>query len=217
MSDQRTTDEISDEAHARRAQNGGMASFDVLVRRYQSPLLHFITKRTGCRADAEDLVQETFVRCYRHLDRFDPARRFHTWIFTIAYRLTVNHHRQTRRLHRIEQVDAAGDLPAAGRSPVDEVADRELAGRLWQQAEALLNDVQLTVLWLHCVEQMPLTEVARVMKRSGVSVRATLFRARKKLSRLAESAEPVAVASVARGTSLRSPTGSIHVTQQATT
>src|SRR5690606_1576172 len=70
--------------------DGQKRAFNVLVDRYQTRLLNFVYRTTGDRERAEDLVQETFIRVYRHLHRFDQSKKFSTWIYTIASNLAKN-------------------------------------------------------------------------------------------------------------------------------
>lgn len=72
-------------------------AFPVLVERYQTRLLNFIYRTIGDRERAEDLVQETFIRVYRHLHRFDTSKKFSTWIYTIASNLAKNELRNRSR------------------------------------------------------------------------------------------------------------------------
>ncbi|MFQ5678488.1 MAG: sigma-70 family RNA polymerase sigma factor [Gemmatimonadota bacterium] len=76
---------------------GERFAFQELVDRYQDRLLNFIYRAIGDRDRAEDLVQETFVRVYRHLHRFDPTKKFSTWIYTIASNLAKNELRNRAR------------------------------------------------------------------------------------------------------------------------
>jgi RNA polymerase sigma-70 factor (ECF subfamily) len=76
---------------------GETRSFDVLVERYQTRLLNFVYRIVGDRERAEDLVQEVFVRVYRHLGRFDRSKKFSTWIYTIASNLAKNELRNRSR------------------------------------------------------------------------------------------------------------------------
>ena len=170
--------DLTDEQLAQRAQQGCAASFELLVRRFQTPLLHFLQSRAADFNDAEDLLQETFIRAGRHIGRYRPRRRFAPWLFTIAYRLLLNHFRDTRR-HRGD--DELRALPSPALQPPDQLERRETRTRLWDIARRALTDTQFAILWLHCVEQMSLKEVSRVTGRSQVATRAALFRARKKL------------------------------------
>ncbi len=76
---------------------GEQRAFEELVDRYQTRLLNFIYRTTGDRERAEDLVQEVFIRVYRHLHRFDRSKKFSTWIYTIASNLAKNELRNRSR------------------------------------------------------------------------------------------------------------------------
>ena len=76
---------------------GDRLAFGELVERYQNRLLNFIYRTTGDRERAEDLVQETFIRVYRHLHRFDQTKKFSTWIYTISSNLAKNELRNRSR------------------------------------------------------------------------------------------------------------------------
>ena len=76
---------------------GEERAFQELVTRYQSRLLNFIYRTIGDREKAEDLVQEVFIRVYRHIGRFDRSKKFSTWIYTIASNLAKNELRNRSR------------------------------------------------------------------------------------------------------------------------
>ena len=76
---------------------GEERAFGELVERYQTRLLNFIYRTIGDRDRAEDLVQEVFIRVYRHLHRFDRSKKFSTWIYTIASNLAKNELRNRSR------------------------------------------------------------------------------------------------------------------------
>src|SRR5687767_11767851 len=76
---------------------GEERAFSELVERYQTRLLNFIYRTIGDREKAEDLVQEVFIRVYRHLHRFDRSKKFSTWVYTIASNLAKNELRNRSR------------------------------------------------------------------------------------------------------------------------
>jgi RNA polymerase sigma-70 factor (ECF subfamily) len=76
---------------------GQERAFSELVERYQTRLLNFIYRTIGDRERAEDLVQEVFIRIYRHLHRFDRTKKFSTWAYTIASNLAKNELRNRSR------------------------------------------------------------------------------------------------------------------------
>ena len=89
--------ELDDSQLVARYLDGERFAFNELVDRYQDRLLNFIYRTIGDRDRAEDLVQETFVRVYRHLHRFDQSKKFSTWAYTIASNLAKNELRNRSR------------------------------------------------------------------------------------------------------------------------
>ena len=77
--------------------DGEERAFQELVERYQGRLLNFVYRTIGDRERAEDLIQEVFIRVYRHLHRFDRSKKFSTWIYTIASNLAKNELRNRSR------------------------------------------------------------------------------------------------------------------------
>lgn len=185
---------ITDEELARRVQGGCRASFEQLVRRYQVPLLRFICERVRSEADAEDIVQDTFVRAYQRIDRYRDAWRFSTWLFTIGHRLAISHlrTRKSRNEAQPEEIAIAPDRHPDSQ-PGRQLAEQETRKRFWDAAAAVLSDEQMAAVWLYYVEGLAAPEVATVLGRSWVSVKTMLFRARRKLQPTLAALEPQAL------------------------
>ena len=88
---------LDDSAVVARFLEGEQRAFGILVDRYDNRLVNFVYRTIGDRERAQDLVQETFIRVYRHLHRFDPTKKFSTWIYTIASNLAKNELRNRSR------------------------------------------------------------------------------------------------------------------------
>ncbi len=173
-------DTVSEDALVDRVRSGCEASFAELDRRMRPRLIAALHRRTRSRADCEDIAQQALLQAYRQLHRYDAARRFSTWLFTIAFRLAVDAHRRRRpeaSLHH-PALPAPVD-PAAG--PAQQAMARELRRNLWAVADRVLSDVQFSALWLRYGEGLEPGEVASVLNRSAVSVRVLLHRAKRKL------------------------------------
>lgn len=154
-----------------------MASFDELVRRLQRPLVHFL-RQTAPPDEADDLAQDTFLRAYENLHRYNGSSRFGTWLFTIGRRLCLNANRRARPAGEAPLPDAVeGHDP----SPPQVASAREHHARLWQAAARSLSEPEYSVVWLHYVEGMATAEIGRVVGRSRVAVKTMLFRSRRKL------------------------------------
>lgn len=173
------TDEPSCEALARDAQAGSRAAYGALVTRYEHRLYSFLLRRVGNRDDAAELAQETFVRAYASLPRYDPERRFSTWLYTIAVRLAASHYRDRSRRPRI-----SSDVDGTAREDRSEMrlSHGDEASRVWTLARTLLSAEQQTALWLRYVEDLGIPEISHVMNRPAVWVRVALFRARQRLA-----------------------------------
>ena len=88
---------LTDSEVVQRFLDGDPRAFGELVDRYDKRLINFVYRTVGDRERAQDLVQETFVRVYRHLHRFDQTKKFSTWIYTIAGNLAKNELRNRSR------------------------------------------------------------------------------------------------------------------------
>jgi RNA polymerase sigma-70 factor, ECF subfamily len=166
--------ELSVDDLAARAQRGDQACFDELVTRLRPPLARFLGRRLGRPADADDAVQETFLRAYHSLDRYDPERRFATWLFAIGKNVAASQRDAARRRSERERQDAPGDEVAGPQA-------RAEAAALWQTAARVLGAEAYQAMWLRYAQDLSVGEIARELGRSVVATKVMLFRARKKL------------------------------------
>ncbi len=121
------------------------------------------------------MVQDTFIKAYQNLGRYDDSWKFSTWLFTIARRLAVS-----RRRKREPQSSA---LSLRLQTCADEEIDRqEQREGLWAKV-AELPDYQRQVVWLKYAEDMSVKEIATAMGKSQVCVRVLLYRARVSLAK----------------------------------
>lgn len=170
---------LGDAELVRGAQAGSNACFAQLVCRYEARLLRFLLQRTRRLHDAEDLLQDTFVRAYERIASYDPRWRLTTWLYTIAARLACSHHRKRRAALLPEPARTEDDAP----DPADIAADNEQRDNLWSLAAQTLSDNQYRALWLRYAEGMSVKEISRVMKKTQTHVKVLLFRGRSGLGR----------------------------------
>lgn len=162
-------------------QDGDGSAFDVLVKQYQDPLLNFIFRLTGDRELAEDLVQEVFLRSYQAIPRFEirsGKAKFSTWIFKIAYNLSIN------EIHRRKRQSAFLKTAYAEKK---EMRKGETTGSIanqyyYRQVLTIINQLpeqQKAALLLRTVKGLSYKEIADVLNRSVNAVESLIFRARK--------------------------------------
>lgn len=164
---------ISDETLAQRAQAGGASGFEDLVYRYEARVFRFVANNCRDLGDAQEVTQDVFVTAFRNLGKFDAGRSFATWLFTIARRKCIDHHRSVRPV-------TADALPeqADENTPAEVMVQREAEQDLWRLAKRVLPPLQFDALWLRCAEDMSVADVARVLRRTRTHVKVLLFRAR---------------------------------------
>lgn len=181
----------TDEELAARASAGSRSAFEELVSRYGLRLFHFLRSRSGSDEDVEDLVQETFLKAYRNIGRYDPQRKFSTWLFTVAVRLSISRHRSQGV--RPLSLDSEGpEHPSSGPQEVlIRKEETQKAGNIWLLARTL-KPSEYEILWLRYAEEMPMKDIARAMKRSLVGVRVLLHRSRLKLGKKLRAPSPSA-------------------------
>ena len=163
----------TDEQLADAAQQGSNAAFDELVLRYREKLFRFLLTRCASHANAEDAIQDTFVSAFRFLDSYDPRWRFSTWLYRIAIRNAMRQPESGRQ---------AGDEPANEPGPLELCIASSERENLWLVAKEVLTPDAYTAMWLHYIEDMPVTEVSRALGRSLSWTKVTMLRGRRKLA-----------------------------------
>jgi len=175
--------EFDDGRLARRHLEGDPQAFGALVDRYQTRLLNFINRTIGDRERAEDLVQEVFIRVFRHLHRFDGTRKFSTWIYTIASNLAKSELRNHSRLAPV--LDRPLELEDAAARPDDLFRRSHLAGGVAQCVRQLPDSLR-DVFVLRELEGKSYEEIAEISGRNVGTVKSHLSRARSSFARLIE-------------------------------
>ena len=182
------SDEAAEEAAlVRRIVAGEGQRYSVLVERYQRRLYWSCLRLVGDPDEAEDVVQEAFVRAYERLGDFDPTYRFYTWIYRIARNRCLNVLRRRRvwGLVTLSDPERAPALPAAERSdrPAE---DRELAKALVDCRATLPGD-QREVFDLRHADGLSYREIAAAVGAPEGTVMSRLARAREKMRACLES------------------------------
>jgi RNA polymerase sigma-70 factor (ECF subfamily) len=157
-------------------------AFESLVKRYQSPLLNFITRYVGDRRIAEDLTQEVFLRIYRAAPRFQAKTKVSTWIFRIAYNQALTEIGRRRRHEDLREALCRRSKESAER-PFSEPADRYELEEEIVPALDRLPDNQRAALLLRVNEELSYREIGDILGASVQSVESLLFRARTSLKR----------------------------------
>src|SRR5712671_6562537 len=165
---------------------GDEQSFELLLRKYRTPLVNFLYRMVRDTAVAEDLAQEVFLRVYRARQEYAPSAKFTTWMFRIATNLALNSVRDNRHRQMEISMDQTVDT-GEDEQRVIEVADRaptveqELVARgrsdMILRAIHALPEKQRAAVLLHKYQELDYDEIAGILECSESALKSLLFRA----------------------------------------
>jgi RNA polymerase sigma-70 factor (ECF subfamily) len=178
------------------ARAGSRDAFALLVDGHATRLYRFLRMRSRTPDDADDLLQETFLLCWRKREQLDPARPLAPWLFKLAANVAASSARRRR---------PAGGLPddlthelthelTGGVDPAQSVARQDDDRNLWDVVHRTLPPAARTALWLFYAEDQPAAAIAEILGKSEGAVRVLLCRARARLATaLGPPAAPIAI------------------------
>jgi len=179
----------SDKELVDRARDGDVAAFGELVRKHQPRIFRLAAHMLRDRSEAEDVAQETFIRAYQALARFDGRSEPYTWFYRIAVNLSLNHIR-SRKSSRTVQTGEPNDIrlqaflvekrPSALADPPGDASRKELYSALCEAIDAL-SDTLRTTLILVCVDGLSHEEAASVLGAPEGTIAWRVHEARRKM------------------------------------
>jgi RNA polymerase sigma-70 factor (ECF subfamily) len=185
VSDQAGTEEAVLVAQSR---EGDARAFGELVRRYESKIFRLAQHITQNREDAEDVLQESFLKAYEHLDQFKGDSKFYTWIVRIAVNqalMKLRRRKSSRAVSLDEQIDTGEDTVVREISAWDEDPEqrfsREELGAILDEAIQSLEPPYRSVFVLRDIEELSTEETAEALNLSIPAVKSRLLRARLQL------------------------------------
>lgn len=168
-----------------RARAGDAEAFRELVERHSRAVYRVAYRITGRAEDAEDVVQETFLRAYRQLDRFEARSNFGTWLHRIAANCSVDLLRGRPRREMNEEPETlerlgGGDTYGALPSPERSLLGRQIADRVAQALDRL-SDMERAAFTLRHFEGLSIEEISRALGLRTSATKHSIFRAVKKM------------------------------------
>src|SRR5499426_252142 len=176
---------ISDEEVVRRVIAGETALFEILMRRYNQRLFRVTRAIVTNDSEAEDIIQDAYVRAYSHLNQFEGRARFSTWLTKIAIYEAYARMRRIdyQKIDSISVLEDQGiDMKSKERNPEQQIYDGELKMVLEKAFDALPNDYR-SVFMLREIEGLSTAETAECLEISEENVKTRLHRARVLLQR----------------------------------
>ena len=154
-------------------------AYAMLVDEYKSPIYNLAYRMTANVEDADDLTQETFIRAYQYLWRYDPRKKFFTWLYTLAFNLIKNHLRKNKKEKLSEKLNASS-LTDSNPSPEEKmIGDQEISSYL-----LLLEDELRALLIMKYQQELSLEEIAVITGKSLSAVKMRIYRGLERLKEL---------------------------------
>lgn len=176
----------TDEQLIARFQQGDSYAYDLLVKRYKDPLMNFIYRFVNDRTDAEDILQETFLRLYKNKHYYKEIAKFSTWIYTIAGNLAKTELRKRKRrnifsIHNFVSTEKDYELPDHKAIAPDKATNTNITNIEIQKAINKLSAKFKQVILLRDIQGFSYEEIAQIVNVPLGTVKSRVNRARLKL------------------------------------
>lgn len=183
---------IEESTHPTNHQTQGRASFNIIVERYANSVYFFIFKLTGSKEDSEDIVQETFIKAWQKLSKFDTDKNFKTWLFSIAKNTAIDKSRKKKSINfsSLNTADEDSDFESSlpDMEPLqDEIFTKKESEENLKKTLDKLSDSQRLLIYLHINEELTFEEIACILDKPMNTVKSQYGRALSKLRELLEN------------------------------
>jgi len=180
--------QVDDAVLVAQAREGDPLAFSELVRRYEGKVFRLAQHVTQNREDAEDVLQETFLKAYEHLDQFRGDSKFYTWIVRIAVNqalMKLRRRKTDKSVSLDETIDTGEDtvvreIAAWDEDPEQKFSREEIGGILDKAVESL-EPIYRSVFVLRDIDDLSTEETAEALDLSVPAVKSRLLRARLQL------------------------------------
>jgi RNA polymerase sigma-70 factor (ECF subfamily) len=163
-----------------RVLKGDRQAYAMLVEEYKSPIYNLAYRMTGNSEDADDLTQETFIRAYKYLWRYDARRKFFSWLYTLALNLIRSHLRKKNKYNKSSEELSAHLLSDKNPSPETELIETQAISvcllRLEEESRALLI--------MKYMQELSFEEIAQITGKSLSAVKMRIYRGLERLKEL---------------------------------
>jgi len=181
---------------AKLAKTGDRRAFAELVDLYKDKIFHHAYRMLNNKHEAEDAVQDTFLRLYKNLDRYDESQKFSTWIFRIATNLCIDRLRKRRPTYSLDAEVTDGDgtsndfytmMPSDEDTPEKQVIVSETQQQILNAIETMPEKYK-SIVMLRYMQDLSLQEISDVLDMPVTTIKTRLHRGREFLRKKLEAA-----------------------------
>lgn len=172
---------MSDEEVITIVLNGETHKYSSIINKYQSRMFHTALGMVGVKEDAEEIVQDAFIKAFYKLSTFEARASFSTWLYRIVINLCLNH-LQKKKFRRLVDIDLLWFLQSSDSNPQEKLEQKNLKENI-EMAIGHLPSKQKTCFILSKFNDLSQKEIASIMRCSEGSVEQLLIRAKKNLKK----------------------------------
>ena len=170
--------------------SGEKEAFEMLVKKYQAPILHLAWRILGNKDEAKDATQDTFIQTFSNLDSFDRTKNFKNWLYSITYKRCIDRKRKEKS-QRNFMYRAAKEKPLYDRDRVH--PERIEDSKVFSPALKELSTKERVAITLKINDAYSASEIANVLGCAESTARVYLFNAKKKLRKILQGKKHVLI------------------------
>jgi RNA polymerase sigma-70 factor (ECF subfamily) len=165
---------------------GDRQAYALLVEEYKSPIYNLAYRMIGNSEDADDLTQETFIRAYINLWRFDPKRKFFTWLYTISINLIRNHLKKVKNDDLLNRTKNIQYNENENQSPEARIIATQESNKINLALLTLKYELRVMLIMKY-QQELSFEEIAEITGKSVSAVKMRVYRGLEKLEQLINS------------------------------
>lgn len=170
-----------DKIYIQRILEGDIEVFSLLVSKYENLVFTICCRVFENREEAEDIAQESFIKCYQSLKQFKGESKFSSWLYTITYNTCMNHLKYKKRQTSVEDIANIADHEIIEQDQIFAKLEQKEQTNLIQQALSKLELDERMIIQLYYYEELPIKEISNILSLKIENIKIKLFRSRKKL------------------------------------
>lgn len=184
-------DKVTDDHYIQQVKEGDTNAFSVLVERYKNMVFTLSLKMLKVREEAEEVSQDTFVKIFRSLSKFNGESKFSTWVYKIAFNTCLDRIKKNKRSQPVVTMNEFTEQQAISLLNGFDSTEEKERKQMIQDCVRWLPGEDSFLLTLYYFEEQSLEEIAKIIGITANNVKIRLYRSRKKLaSVLKEHLEP---------------------------
>jgi len=160
---------------------GHTASFGALVVRYQDFIFTIVIRMVKRREEAEEIAQDSFVKAFERLESFEGKSKFSSWLYSIAYRTTLDYLRKAKRFQDSIGVEELNNLEVATLENGLQALVAQERSSIIQECIMKLPEIDAAIITFYYFEELSVREIAKITEQSEDNIKIKLYRSRKKL------------------------------------